>query len=124
MQTWEADSLPSLLVPPLREVIKVESQGELPHLFIYHSFSDSVVRYPDIMHDIEKFSPELVMFWAQIQVHEKEISMLRDKLAEHEGANEGDEKKLTDEKVKQITDMLKEKNEELVELRKMHETTK
>jgi len=36
VQTWDADSKPNMIVPPLRELLKIESQGELPHLFLYH----------------------------------------------------------------------------------------
>ena len=40
------------------------------------------------------------MFWAQIQVHEKEISMLKNRLSGHENnTEEKEELKLTDEQV-------------------------
>lgn len=52
VQTWEADSSETLMVPTLRKVLKIESQGELPHLFIYHARSDTVMRYPEILHNV------------------------------------------------------------------------
>jgi len=73
---------------------------------------------------MDKFAPELVMFWAQIQVHEKELVMIRERYDAHlNNTEEKEELKLTDEQVTQIKDLIKDKQAELKELKKIHEET-
>ena len=62
------------------------------------------------------------MFWAQIQVHEKELVMIRERYDAHlNNTEEKEELKLTDEQVTQIKDLIKDKQAELKELKKLHE---
>lgn len=116
VQTWNADELPSLMVPKLRDVLKIESQGELPGLYLYHTRSDSVIKYPEILHDMQKFSPELVMTWGQIRVYEKDNIMLRQRLADFEANPDNEQYKLTDEQVEEINKMMEERRTDLEEL--------
>lgn len=57
----EEENLP---VPSLVEILGIH-KDDIPHLYLYHPFSHTTEAYPEKLDDITKFSPELVMLWAE-----------------------------------------------------------
>ena len=84
-------------VPPLKKYLKVESRDELPQLFLYHPTSNTAMKYPEPLEDIEKVSPELVMTWAKSEVLKIEVEMLEKRLKEMDDPEVPAENKLTEE---------------------------
>ena len=41
------------------------TKEDLPHLYLFHSGTEKVIPYPSKLDDINNFSPELVMAWAE-----------------------------------------------------------
>lgn len=58
------DESPQLLVPPLKKVLDLADDEDLPHLFVYHPQSDTTMRYPEKLTDPKLVDPTLVMLWA------------------------------------------------------------
>ena len=58
------DESPQLLVPPLKKVLDLADDEDLPHLFVYHPQSDTTMRYPEKLTDLKLVDPTLVMLWA------------------------------------------------------------
>jgi len=77
VQTWEADSSEKLSVRPLREILGIESQGELPHFYHFDAAAKQTTRYPDPLISVDKFTPELILHWAEMTSHKKIAKLAR-----------------------------------------------
>jgi len=106
VQSWNQDDPENLQVYTLRKVLQIDKKDDLPHLFVYHAKSDTTFRYPEPLDDIQKFSPLVVMYWAQLTVIEKEVAMLKQRLVDHEKNPEGEETKLSERKIKEIKELV------------------
>ena len=84
-------------MPKLSDVLSLEENEELPHIFVYHPQSSAVFRYPDTLDDPKKVSPLLVMLWAKIQVLEREITLLEARVKKADEEPDNEEAALTDE---------------------------
>ena len=97
VQSWSRDEGPNMRVPPLRKYLDVKSKDELPQLFLYHPTSNTAMKYPEPLEDVEKVSPELVMSWAKSEVLKMEVAMLERRLREFDDPEVPAENKLTEE---------------------------
>ena len=53
----------NLRVPAITYLLDA-SEEDVPHIYLLHSMSESAVMYPEKLDDVNKFSPELIMAWA------------------------------------------------------------
>ena len=97
VQSWSNDEGPQMRVPPLRKYLKVNDKDELPQLFLYHPTSNTAMKYPEPLEDVEKVSPELVMTWAKSEVLKIEIEMLERRIRDFDDPEVPAENKLTEE---------------------------
>ena len=66
VQSWDHDDRKdATTMKPLRDLLQIQSEGELPHIFAYHSTSDTTIKYPDPIVNLEDFSPELITSWGE-----------------------------------------------------------
>ena len=77
-------------VPPLSTILSA-SKEDMPHIYLLHSLTEQVVMYPDRLDDINNFSPDLIMAWAQMTVIGIEINNYEQQLAEPESAGGDDQ---------------------------------
>ena len=64
IQDWDADDEEGMLIPSMANLLGATKE-DLPHLYLYHPLSGKAVPYPDKLDDINNFSPELIMAWAE-----------------------------------------------------------
>lgn len=46
VQSWSQDDRANLQVPKLRNVLNIENKEDLPQLFLYHTNSQTALKYP------------------------------------------------------------------------------
>ena len=51
-------------VPGLAQMMQVDKES-LPNFFVLHPMTDQLVKYPEPLEDIKKFSPEMMLTWAR-----------------------------------------------------------
>lgn len=56
--------------------------SELPHLYYIDPYSHNAVSYPEKLEDIEKFTPELVLAWADVTRLETELKNIEKELSD------------------------------------------
>ena len=99
IQDWDVEEEESMLIPSMAGLLGANKE-DLPNLYLFHPVSDKAVPYPDKLDDINNFSPELIMAWAEKTNLSLEIDHLAEDLAhidEHvaeEGATEEDKAEL------------------------------
>lgn len=77
-------------VPPLSTLLNA-SKEDMPHIYLLHSLTEQVVMYPERLDDVNNFSPDLIMAWAQMTVISIEINNYERQLAEPESAADGND---------------------------------
>ena len=77
-------------VPSLVEILGVE-ENDLPHIYLFHPYHNRVEAYPEKLDDIAKFSPELVMTWAEKTIIEWQIADYYNQLQQMYINEEGEE---------------------------------
>ena len=61
-----------MMYPPLTYLLGAKEE-DIPHIYLLHPTTETVTTYPEKLDDINKFSPELIMAWAEKTVIEWEI---------------------------------------------------
>ena len=90
---WDYDN-EDMLIPSLAYLLDAQKE-DVPHIYVLHSITEQAIPYPTKLDDINNFSPELIMAWAQMTVLSIEVDNYIDQLDEqeaHDEANEGDKK--------------------------------
>ena len=82
---WDVEEA-TLRVPSLAEILAI-NQADIPHLYLYHPYDNTVVAYPDKLDDSSKYSPELIMAWAEMTVLQWILDDMESQL-EHKYFNE------------------------------------
>ena len=93
--SWDNDNSDLLHVPPLRNVLKIKSQKELPNIFVYNPNSMKVKKFPEPLDDPSKLSPELLVLWAKKAVWSTEIKTLKKRIEEFDDESIEADKRLT-----------------------------
>ena len=99
IQDWDVEEEEDMLIPSMVNLLGATKE-DLPHLYLFHPISDKAVPYPEKLDDINNFSPELIMAWAEktnlsleVDHFAEEIKALDDHIVE-EGATDEDKAEL------------------------------
>ena len=99
IQDWDVEEEEDMLIPSMANLLGATKE-DLPHLYLFHPISDKAVPYPEKLDDINNFSPELIMAWAEktnlsleVDHFAVEITALDDHILE-EGATDEDKAEL------------------------------
>ena len=104
-------------MPSLAEIIDAK-EDDLPHIYLVHPNSEKeAVPYPEKLDDVNKFSPELIIAWAEVTANELEIEELKQTLADPEVELEDGEKEELQEHLKESEELLKEAKDKLVSVK-------
>ena len=82
-----------MLIPSMANFLGAE-KNDLPHLYLFNSATEKAVPFPSKLDDINNFSPELVMAWAEKTLMQIEIDHFVETITEvkestaEEGATE------------------------------------
>ena len=106
------DTKRALSVEPLRNILKLTDESELPMFYLYHPTADKSMSFPYGLNDPTTVSPELIVVWARVSQLQIELTFLKQRLAENETLPE--EQKLPEENLEKIKQMIQEKDDELV----------
>ena len=106
------DTKRALSVEPLRNILKLTDESELPMFYLYHPTADKSMSFPYGLNDPTTVSPELIVVWARVAQLQIELTFLKQRLAENETLPE--EQKLPEENLEKIKQMIQEKDDELV----------
>ena len=79
IQNWDLDQEYGR-TPPLAALLDAKKE-DIPHIYMLHSYSGQSVMYPEKLEEVNNFSPELIMAWAQKSVLEIELEGYRADLA-------------------------------------------
>lgn len=71
IQNWDLEA-DSARTPPLAGILDAKKE-DIPHIYLLHSYSGQSVMYPEKLEEVNNFSPELIMAWAQKSVLEIEL---------------------------------------------------
>ena len=71
IQDWDMDD-EDMLIPSLAYLLDAKKE-DIPHIYVLHSMTEKAIPYPTKLDDINNFSPELVMAWAEKAVYSAEI---------------------------------------------------
>jgi len=72
IQEWDIETEEEMLVPSLAYLLDAK-QEDVPHIYVLHSLTEQAIPYPTKLDDVNNFSPELVMAWAEKVVLQVEI---------------------------------------------------
>ena len=54
-------------MPPLASILSAQKE-DVPHIYLLHSLTETVAVYTEKLEDMNNFSPELIIAWAQKEV--------------------------------------------------------
>lgn len=75
IQNWDLEA-ESARTPSLAGILDAK-KDEIPHIYLLHSYSGRSIMYPEMLEEVNNFSPELIMAWAQLSVLEIELEGYR-----------------------------------------------
>lgn len=114
---WDIEEA-TLRVPSLAHILNID-KSDIPHLYMYHPYDNTVLPYPEKLDDSSKISPELVMMWAEIAVKEWVISDLTYQIDYTYTNEDGEEVPgLTDEMKEEFKQILNDEESKLDKLKK------
>lgn len=93
-------------VPALSSILKNKKE-DLPQIYVYSPVAEQAVAYPEQL-ELEKISPEVLMFWAKITSLQMEIDASKKEIAESEAEVEGEEAQTTPEKRQEMEEYFNE----------------
>ena len=96
IHSWDANQPPSSLYPPLSHLLNSKIE-DIPHIYLLHPISETVTPYPEKLEDATRFSPELIVAWANKVIIEWEIADYEGQLAAKYTDESGEEKDVFDE---------------------------
>ena len=67
---WDEDD--QTAVPSISTIMGAD-KDDLPHIYVLHSGSDAAIKYPGKLDDINNFTPELIIAWAEKELIQFEI---------------------------------------------------
>ena len=94
---WDEDDVASP-VPSIAAILKADDKEDLPHIYVLHSASDTAIKYPEKLDDINKYTPELIIAWAEKELIQFEIDDHEFHLA-HDEEIADEERKIVEEMV-------------------------
>ena len=56
------------------------SVEDVPHIYLLHSMSESAVMYPEKLDDVNKFTPEVIMAWAEKAAIEIDLANYKEQI--------------------------------------------
>ena len=65
----------SMYVHPIADILKAAKE-DAPQFYLIHPTSYQAIPYPEKLDDIQKFSPDLIMVWAELTVISLEVEGL------------------------------------------------
>ena len=68
-----------LRVPALTYLLDANEE-DVPHIYLLHSMSESAVMYPEKLDDVNKFTPELIMAWAEKAAIEIDLANYKEQI--------------------------------------------
>lgn len=80
-------------VPPLAEILGISKEDDLPHIYLIHPLTGQVAVYPEKLDDVNNYSPELIIAWAQMEVINLELENLEAQIQYAEEAEADEEGK-------------------------------
>ena len=71
------DTKRALSVEPLRDILKLTDESELPMFYMYHPTANKSMRFPYGLNDPTTVSPELIVVWAKVAQLQIELTFLK-----------------------------------------------
>lgn len=113
MQSWDYDDKSTTAMKKLRDLLQIQSEGELPHIFAYHSTSDTTIKYPDPIVNLEDFSPDLITQWGEYALLRANMRQLKNTIENAKNHPDDEAHKLSDEKMEHFRKLFSKEKEML-----------
>ena len=67
-------------MPSLASILSAKKE-DVPHIYLLHALTGTIAVYPEKLEDMNNFSPELIIAWAQKEVVHLEMMNYEEQLA-------------------------------------------